>query len=58
VPISPDVPAYINYIVVIVSGLVVAISTVNTLLSDLPDRWAFSSTETFLRAFSLYAVPP
>jgi outer membrane protein OmpA-like peptidoglycan-associated protein len=55
-PISPDVPAYVNYIVVIVSGLVVAISTVNTLLSDLPDRWAFS--RTWILTFAHIAIPP
>lgn len=41
---SPDVPAYVCYAVVIVLGIVVAVSTINRLLDGYPDHWAFAST--------------
>jgi len=56
VPLSPDVPAWINYLVVLASGVFVAITTVNTLLDDQPDRWAFSGT--WILALAHVAIPP
>jgi hypothetical protein len=41
---SPDVPAYVCYTVVIVFGVVVAVSTINRLLDGYPDHWAFAGT--------------
>jgi outer membrane protein OmpA-like peptidoglycan-associated protein len=55
-PVSPDIPAWINYIVVLTSGIVVATTTVNTLLSDVPDRWAFF--RTWILTLGHVAIPP
>lgn len=41
---SPDVPAYVCYLLVLVTGMLVARSQVNRLLSAFPQRWGFLST--------------
>ena len=41
---SPDVPAYICYLLIAIVGVVVAIDTINVLLRLAEDRWAFAGT--------------
>lgn len=41
---SPDVPAYICYLIVFFFGTFVAVRTVNELLKAAPTHWAFAST--------------
>jgi len=55
-PISPDVPAYVCYAVVVIVGLIVALSTVRKLLSDLEDRFAFAATWLLLLIYTLLPV--
>jgi hypothetical protein len=41
---SPDVPAYISYLLIAIAGVVVAIDSINALLGRAEDRWAFAGT--------------
>ena len=53
--LSPDVPAYFCYLIVLVVGMVVAARSVNRLLEAQPGHWAF--VETWL-LFAAYAALP
>jgi hypothetical protein len=52
---SPDVPAWVCYLIVLVFGMLVARSQVNELLASYPDHWGFLSTWLLLAAHG--AVP-
>jgi hypothetical protein len=52
---SPDVPAYISYLIVIVFGALVARARVSTLLQAYGDRWAFVGT--WLVFFAYVVIP-
>jgi hypothetical protein len=52
---SPDKPAYVCYLIVIVVGLVVAYGKINRLMSSSVGRWAF--LETWF-VFLAYAIVP
>jgi len=52
---SPDIPAYVSYLIVLVLSLLVARSQVNRVLSDLPQRWGFLSTWSIFWAHT--AIP-
>ena len=41
---SPEIPAYLSYLLVLICGMLVARSQVNRLLSAFPQRWGFLST--------------
>ena len=51
--VSPDLPAYWCYIVVIVLGLITARSNVNRILSNQRGYWAFPGTWLLLAAYSV-----
>ena len=55
-PVSPEVPAWINYLFVTAIGAIVAVSTVNRLLDHQPERWAFAGTWSLVAAHM--AIPP
>ncbi len=52
---SPDVPAFANYLLVLIVGMMVARSQVNRLLPAYPQRWGFLSTWTMFWAHA--AIP-
>jgi len=52
---SPDVPAYISYLIVIAFAVVVALARVSRLLGAYEDRWAF--TGTWLVFFAYVFIP-
>lgn len=52
---SPDVPAYISYLIVILFGALVARARVSSLLQAYEDRWAFVAT--WLVFFAYVAIP-
>jgi len=52
---SPEIPAYLSYLLVFVCGMLVARSQVNRLLSAFPQRWGFLSTWALFWAHT--AVP-
>jgi hypothetical protein len=41
---SPEIPAYLSYLLVLICGMLVARSQVNRLLSAFPQRWGFLTT--------------
>lgn len=53
---SPDVPAYVCYLIVLVVGLLVGITRVNRLMASSPGRWRFFQTWMLFGAYAL--VPP
>lgn len=53
---SPDVPAYVCYLIVLVVGLLVGITRVNRLMASSPGRWRFFQTWLLFGAYAL--VPP
>jgi len=52
---SPDIPAYVCYLIVLLVGMIVAASSVNRLLATQPGHWAFM--ETWLLFFAYSALP-
>jgi hypothetical protein len=52
---SPDVPAYVSYLIVIVFGAFVARARVSSLLQAYEDRWAFVGT--WLVFFAYVVIP-
>jgi hypothetical protein len=52
---SPDVPAYISYLIVLVFGALVARTRVSSLLQAYEDRWAFVGT--WLVFFAYVVIP-
>lgn len=55
-PVSPEVPAWLNYLFVTAIGGLVAVSTVNRLLDHHENRWAFAGTWSLVAAHM--AIPP
>ncbi len=53
---SPDVPAYITYLIVLTVGTLVAHASVVTLLEKHPDRWAFLGTWSLFFAYLVVPV--
>lgn len=53
--ISPDIPSYYTYAIVLFLGAIVAYQTINQRLGDQPDRWAFA--DTWLVFFAYVIVP-
>jgi outer membrane protein OmpA-like peptidoglycan-associated protein len=53
---SPDVPAYICYALVFLVGMIVARSSVDTLLDRYPDRWAFAGTWSLFAAYTILPI--
>jgi len=52
---SPDVPAYVSYLLVVLFGAITARATLNDRLAGQPDRWAFLDTWVL---FAAHVVVP
>jgi hypothetical protein len=53
---SPDVPAFVSYMLVTIVGIFVAFSKVNTLMASSPGRWGFFGTWLVFGAYALVPV--
>jgi hypothetical protein len=53
---SPEIPAYLSYLLVLLCGMLVARSQVNRMLSSFPQRWGFLSTWTLFWAYAALPV--
>jgi hypothetical protein len=53
---SPDIPAYWSYLIVLLVGMAVARSRVNSAFDRYDDRWAFAGTWSVFLAYTIVPV--
>lgn len=53
---SPDVPAYVCYLLIAVAGGIVAVNTINALLLLAENRWAFAGTWVLFFAYTTLPI--